>query len=120
LPRPLRAAGPVSLRDRAGALCPELDKTHILLRKIYQVTPETQEMLLKDGDLLFLLTDGVTDALGGEEKTALWLKQKLLEFPVANPRDAADYILQEAKKARKEERKDDMTVLAGRFWKKRA
>ncbi|MBR3993619.1 MAG: SpoIIE family protein phosphatase, partial [Anaerotignum sp.] len=85
-----------------------------------QVTPETQEMLLKDGDLLFLLTDGVTDALGGEEKTALWLKQKLLEFPVANPRDAADYILQEAKKARKEERKDDMTVLAGRFWKKRA
>ena len=87
---------------------------------LQQVSPETHEMLMKDGDLLFLLTDGVTDALGGEEKTALWLKQKLLEFPVANPQDAADYILQEAKKMQKEERKDDMTVLAGRFWKKRA
>jgi len=85
-----------------------------------QVSPETHEMFLKDGDLLFLLTDGVTDVLGGEEKTALWLKQKLLEFPVATPQDAADYILQEAKKLQKEERKDDMTVLAGRFWKKRA
>lgn len=84
-----------------------------------QVTPETSEMLLKDGDLLFLMTDGIVDTLGGEEKTALWLKEKLLAFPVSNPQDAADYILQEAKKERKTDRRDDMTVLAGRFWKKR-
>ena len=85
-----------------------------------QVSPETNEMLLKDGDMLFLVTDGITDALGGEEKTAGWLKGKLLAFPVANPEDAAEYILQEAKKERKDDRRDDMTVLAGRFWKKRA
>lgn len=85
-----------------------------------QVIPETNEMLLKDGDMLFLVTDGITDALGGEEKTAGWLKGKLLAFPVANPEDAAEYILQEAKKERKDDRRDDMTVLAGRFWKKRA
>lgn len=83
-----------------------------------QVKPETNEMLLKDGDLLLLVTDGVTDALGGEEKTALWLKQKMLAFPVANPQDAAEYILQEAKKERQADRRDDMTVLAGRFWRK--
>ena len=85
-----------------------------------QVSPETNEMLLKDGDMLFLVTDGITDALGGEEKTAGWLKGKLLAFPMANPEDAAEYILQEAKKERKDDRRDDMTVLAGRFWKKRA
>jgi stage II sporulation protein E len=78
-------------------------------------------MLLKDGDMLFMVTDGITDALGGEEQTAAWLKGKLLAFPVANPEDAAEYILQEAKKEREraEVHQDDMTVLAARFWKKR-
>ncbi len=83
-----------------------------------QVTPEKNEMLLKDGDMLFLVTDGITDALGGEENTAKWLKTKLLEFPVSNPEDAAEYILQEAEKERQSDRWDDMTVLAGRLWKK--
>lgn len=84
-----------------------------------QVVPEKNEMLLKDGDMIFLMTDGITDALGGEEETARWLKGKLLAFPVSNPEDAADYILQEAKKEQQEERRDDMTVLASRFWKRR-
>jgi len=83
-----------------------------------QVMPEQNEMLLKDGDMIFMVTDGITDALGGEEETARWLKGKLLSFPVSNPADAAEYILEEAKKERSGERRDDMTVLAGRFWKK--
>ena len=85
---------------------------------LQQVVPEKNEMLLKDGDMIFMVTDGITDTLGGEEATARWLKGKLLAFPVSNPEDAADYILQEAKKERKEEWKDDMTVLVGRLWKK--
>ncbi len=85
---------------------------------LQQVMPQYHSLQLKDGDMLFLVTDGITDALGGEEETALWLKKKLLAFPVANPQDAADYILQEAKKDRKNEHRDDMTVLAGRFWRK--
>ena len=86
-----------------------------------QVMPEKNEMLLKDGDMLFLMTDGITDALGGEEATAAWLRGKLLAFPLSNPEDAADYLLQEAKKERKgaDAHRDDMTVLAARFWKKR-
>lgn len=85
-----------------------------------QVEPEKNAMLLKDGDMVILMTDGITDALGGEERTSSWLKGKLLAFPVANPQDAADYILQEAKKERQTERQDDMTVLVGRFWRRRA
>jgi stage II sporulation protein E len=76
-------------------------------------------MLLKDEDMVFLLSDGITEALGGENVTAGWLKDRLEKFPVANPQDAADYILKEAKKELKDAVKDDMTVLAGRFWKKR-
>lgn len=86
---------------------------------LQQVQIVKNEMLLKDGDIIFLLSDGITEALGGENVTAGWLKDKLEKFPLANPQDAADYILKEAEKERKNGAKDDMTVLAGRFWKKR-
>lgn len=85
-----------------------------------QVEAEKNQMLLKDGDMILMVTDGITDALGGEEQTGVWLKGKLTAFPMSNPQDAADYILQEAKKERQEGRRDDMTVLASRFWRKRA
>ncbi len=76
------------------------------------------EIPLKDGDMILLLTDGVTDALGGEADTAAWLKEKLERTPMRNPQDVADCVLEGAKAAAGEERKDDMTVLAGRFWEK--
>lgn len=85
-----------------------------------QVEPEKNEMRLKDGDMILMVTDGITDALGGEEQTGAWLKAKLTAFPMSNPQDAAEYILQEAKKERRDGRRDDMTVLAGRFWQKQA
>ncbi len=84
-----------------------------------QVTLEKNEMQLKDGDMVFLVTDGVTDALDGEERTSAWLREKLAERPMANPQEAAEYILHAAKKERRDGRADDMTVVAGRFWKKR-
>jgi len=34
-----------------------------------QVEPEKNEMRLKDGDMILMVTDGITDALGGEEQT---------------------------------------------------
>ena len=80
---------------------------------------EKNEMQLKDGDMVFLVTDGVTDALDGEERTSAWLREKLAERPMANPQEAAEYILHAAKKERRDGRTDDMTVVAGRFWKKR-
>ena len=83
-----------------------------------QVEPEKNEMLLKDGDIILMVTDGITDALGGEAETGAWLKGKLSAVPMSNPQDMAEYLLQEAKKERRDGRRDDMTVLAGRFWRK--
>ena len=82
-----------------------------------QVSVEKNDMLLKDGDMVLMMTDGVTDALGGEQKTAQWLQEEFLPRGFANPQDAADYILQAAESACAGE-KDDMTVQAGRFWKR--
>lgn len=84
---------------------------------IKQVSVEKNDMLLKDGDMVIMVTDGVTDAIGGEEKTAAWLRSRLEAIPMSNPQDVAEYILREAKKL-PQQRADDMTVLAGRFWKK--
>ena len=85
---------------------------------LQQVTPEKNEIRLKDGDMILMVTDGIVDALGGEEKTGSWLKGKLSAFPASNPQDMADYILREVKKERQTQRQDDMTVLASRFWRK--
>jgi len=38
------------------------------------------------------------------------------KIEINEPQDVADYILQEAQKKVKENKKDDMTVIAGRFW----
>ena len=82
-----------------------------------QVRVEKNDMRLKDGDLILLLTDGITDAFGGERQTAQWLEEKFLPQGFANPQDAADFILQAAQKHCQKE-PDDMTVQAARFWKK--
>lgn len=82
-----------------------------------QVRVEKNDMRLKDGDLILLLTDGITDAFGGERQTAQWLEEKFLPQSFANPQDAADFILQAAQEHCQKE-PDDMTVQAARFWKK--
>ena len=43
-----------------------------------------------------ILREANVQILGGEEQTGAWLKAKLTAFPMSNPQDAAEYILQEA------------------------
>lgn len=74
------------------------------------------EMDLKDGDIIIMLTDGITEILEGESNTANWLKKRLKEKPMSNPEDIAIAIMQGTKNNKK---RDDMTVMVGRFWKKR-
>lgn len=82
-----------------------------------RIPVEKNDMLLKDGDLILLLTDGITDAFGGESETAAWIQEHFLQHGFANPQDAADFILQAAKEMPRTAT-DDMTVLAARFWRK--
>lgn len=84
---------------------------------LQEVQVVKNEMRLKDGDMLLMVTDGVTDALGGVQQTAAWLEEKFLPRGFANPQDAADFVLQQAQQACQKER-DDMTVQAARLWRK--
>ncbi len=82
-----------------------------------QIQVEKNDMRLKDGDMLLMMTDGVTDAFGGERKMAVWLEETFMPQMFVNPKDAADFILQQAQKICSGER-DDMTVQAARFWRR--
>ncbi|WP_317855554.1 SpoIIE family protein phosphatase [Chakrabartyella piscis] len=98
-------------------------ETHSLPAGILQqVEVIKRAFTFKDGDLIFMMTDGITDIFGGEHELESWLKKRLHKNPMSNPRDLADLVLKGAKKILLEspsakERADDMMVLVGRFWK---
>jgi len=73
---------------------------------------EITERELKHGDIILMVTDGVTDA---EED---WLLPALKTCRYANPQDLADHLLAEAVRRSGKAPKDDMTVLAARIWEK--
>ncbi len=83
---------------------------------LQHIAPDKNDMLLKDGDIILLMTDGITDAIGGQTMDVDWLTDIFRKFHSNNPQDIVDYILLEAEKKLEGERKDDMTVMAGRFW----
>ncbi len=82
---------------------------------LQQVSMEKNDILLKHNDMVLLMTDGIMEAVGEEDDVA-WLTSLFETFYSSNPQDVADYILQEAQKRAEQSRKDDMTVIAGRFW----
>jgi stage II sporulation protein E len=84
-----------------------------------QISPDKNDMLLKDGDMILLMTDGITDIMGGAAADVAWLTEKFEDFHSNNPQDVADFILMEAEKTLTEGRRDDMTIMAARFWQRR-
>jgi stage II sporulation protein E len=73
---------------------------------------------LQHDDIILMITDGVTDAIGPGYDQEGWLSETLRSCRYANPQDVSDYILGEAERAVKAAPRDDMTVLAARVWEK--
>ena len=82
---------------------------------LQHVSMEKNDMILKHNDMVLLMTDGIMEAVAEEDDVA-WLSSLFETFYSSNPQDVADYILQEAQKKAEQGKKDDMTVIAGRFW----
>ncbi len=79
---------------------------------------ETCSKVLKDGDMLVMVTDGLTELPGEAGAKGGWIIEALCHFKGANPQDVADHLLDTAKALCNEQVQDDMTVLAARIWKK--
>lgn len=73
---------------------------------------------LKDGDLVIMMTDGVLEAIKGNEKEDV-LKEFCRKQHGRNPREIADQVLEFAIGQEEEQKaNDDMTVLVAGIWKK--
>ena len=73
---------------------------------------------LKDGDLVIMMTDGVLEAIQGNQKEDV-LKEFCLTQQGRNPREIADKVLEFAiGQEENHTAKDDITVLVAGIWKK--
>jgi stage II sporulation protein E len=74
---------------------------------------EITERELKHGDIIVMVTDGVTSA--GEEN---WFTPALKTCRFADPQELSDHLLSEAVRRSGKSLKDDMTILTARVWQK--
>ena len=77
-----------------------------------EVKPKITKTALNSGDMVVLVSDGIVDAFGEEEK----IKNYITKNTTTNPQTLADNILQTAKEFNKNFPKDDMTVLVGKIY----
>ena len=76
--------------------------------------PSVANTKLEGGDMILLLTDGVSDAFGSSGEIIDFLRT----VPAKNPQTLADEILDYAVKLNGGEKRDDMTALAVRVFKR--
>ncbi|MDL2248170.1 stage II sporulation protein E [Tyzzerella sp. OttesenSCG-928-J15] len=81
------------------------------------VDMEVSRKKAKDGDLIVMVTDGISDC-GESSMERNWVVRALEEFDGSNPQDVADYLLNLALSRSGGSVKDDMTVLCARVWEK--
>jgi len=77
-----------------------------------EVSPKITKTSLNFGDMVVLVSDGITDSLGDEMLENIILSSKCLA-----PQEMADTILNKAKNACMDAPIDDMTVLVGKVFK---
>jgi stage II sporulation protein E len=83
-----------------------------------EVDLEVSTRKLLHDDVILMVTDGVTDAVGGKYDQEGWLTETLRGCKYSNPQDVADFVLSEAERMSDGLPKDDMTVLAARVWER--
>ncbi|MCM1112711.1 MAG: SpoIIE family protein phosphatase [Muribaculum sp.] len=74
---------------------------------------------LEDGDYVILMTDGVSDAFGGEEGEEM-LREIIADLAETNPGEIAQRLLESALCACGGHIRDDMTVLVAGIWENSA
>lgn len=85
---------------------------------LQETLPMESLYCLKDGDLVIMMTDGVLEAIQGNQKEDV-LKEFCLTQQGRNPREIADKVLEFAiGQEENHTAKDDMTVLVAGIWKK--
>lgn len=83
---------------------------------IDELKPSVCTTDLNDGDMILLVTDGISDAFGSSGEVIDFLREQSAK----NPQSLADNVLEKAIKLNGGHKKDDMTALAVRIFKRTA
>lgn len=92
----------------------EIKSSALPLGILEEIKPSTQDLVLRDNDMLVLMSDGVADSFGNKEELVSILGQ----INTLNPQEFANKLLEIALKNYKNYPKDDMTVLVGKIFTK--
>lgn len=107
-------AVPTFIRTESGV--DMLEAPEVPAGVLNPVEPTLLSKKLWDGDRIVMVSDGVLDAIDGEDKERM-LKEYIEEVPLKTPQDMAERILEFACSFSPVPR-DDMTVLAAAVWKR--
>lgn len=92
-----------------------VESSSLPLGILSEIKPSCVRADLKSGDVLILVTDGISDAFGSSSEMIEFLRS----VPALNPQTLADNILNRALSLSDGEKKDDMTVLCVRLFAKK-
>lgn len=94
-----------------------IHSTSLPVGVLQEIDFEETKKKLEPGDMIVMLSDGVLDALPQEEGEEL-MKYLILHISTSNPAEFAHILLEQVMEFQKDGPQDDMTILAGGFWKK--
>ena len=79
---------------------------------------ELSNKIIKDGNFIIMMTDGLLDSKSDTVQKENWIKQKLMKINSTNSQQIADYLIRMGIKNYNNKIADDMTVLVAKVWKK--
>ena len=95
----------------------EITSSSLPMGMLQEAEVEAQQIRLENGDMIFIISDGVVDALpsGESERLLIYFIEHLTND---NPAESAQILLNQILEFCQDGVPDDMTILAGGFWKK--
>lgn len=110
--------GAASSFIKTGNKVEVVKSTSLPLGMLNDVEGDSTTKILKNGDMVIMVTDGILDSEDEEIDKEKWVEDSLHKLDSRNPQDMADYILESAREKTGGRLKDDMTVLVMRIWEK--
>lgn len=109
----IKIGAPESFLKRKGEVL-KFEGSSLPLGILEDITPWSESVRLKDGDLIILLTDGVRECFGTPEK----LREFIYRSAGLNPKLLADSIIEEAATLAQGYPPDDMTALVCKIFER--
>lgn len=108
-------AGAASSFHKRGSIVEEIASDMLPLGSLMELSPMTQAFSLMDGDMIIMMSDGVTDCFEDEQGNGR-LRDIIARCNIINPREFSDYLLQYAINCQGGRIRDDMTILVAGVW----